>query len=894
MQLGRDPRGATDGGSTWTRPATATPPVGYDCSESRRTQPSAFGIAIRPDDPTEVYVGTNCGLAISQDSGLSWTFVDPTPGDSASDIDDVLVQAGGASGIVDVCGDDGHLRSTDGGSSWIAGSGLPAGRCSLAASPDESYVVFAAAADNNIYESDDANAAGGATWTNVGTPDRRRQGRIPFVAVNDRADSAFDLWFGDIGLYRGGCTTPAMPGPGGAIRCPMARTGAQGQPGGPTTPPPPGWSGPFTSNVGGHSDVGDLLFDAQTSPDGCPVLYSSDGGVHFNTDNGADCQNPDWGQPDVTPHAAWLFGLAGVDAVGTDEDLYFVMQDNGTMAATDAGTAAPDWFNRDCCDAFDVVADATRVVSTRCCGFDLRHSDPGMTNTTSVANDPPGVCSVSNTSCTMNSDCPAGETCGSQVRSFQFPDFYDQFGLNQYVAVNAQGAFITSDITANPVVWTALGPATTPTAGFCSVQVSMSGAVPSFFANTRCITNNGGIFEAGPGGGQLWRFDGANPAGAWQRIDDNGLAGGIEAFGVARGDPDRIYALNEGGGNPQVVFSTDGGQSWEVDSELDSLMQGGGVFLYQPSRGPTPHNQAQGYTQASLFAFDPSDADVIVAGGRDSGLFLSVNGGESWALLTDPLTPDVSGVPHLPRPWFAYFDREAGDAAGEYRFFVGTQGRGVWRVTVENQPPVCDADGPYVAECAGPTTPVMLDGTGSFDLDGDPLEYAWSGGFVEGTATGPQPTVNFPGFGDFVVDLEVRDPLEVAMCSAPVTIEDTTPPQISVQVSPAVLWPPNHKMVEITASVIVEDVCDSMPTIELTSITSSEPDDASGGGDGHTVNDIQGAALGTADFTFLLRAERQGSGPGRTYTVTYTATDAAGNEALASAEVSVPHSQGGP
>ena len=381
-----------------------------------------------------------------------------------------------------------------------------------------------------------------------------------------------------------------------------------------------------------------------------------------------------------------------------------------------------------------------------------------------------------------------------------------------------------------------------------------------------------------------------NAAGTWERIDNNGLSSGIEAFGVARNDPDRIYGLNQAGSGPQVVFSTDGGQSWEVDPELDTLMDGDGAFLYQPSRGPTPHSQSQGYSQASLFAFDPSDSDVIVAGGRDSGVFLSVNGGESWALVTDPLTPDVSGVPHLPRPWFAYFDNEA----GQYRFFVGTQGRGVWRITVENEPPVCDANGPYVEECAGPTTPVTLDGGGSFDPDGDPLEFLWSDGFVEGTATGPQPTVNFPGFGDFVVDLEVRDPLEVAMCSAPVTIEDTIPPEISVALSPTELWPPNHKLVEIDAVVIVEDICDDMPIIELASITSSEPDNAQGVGDGNTVDDIQEADFGTPDFNFLLRAERQGSGAGRIYTVPYTATDAAGNQASASAEVFVPHSQGGP
>ena len=47
--------------------------------------------------------------------------------------------------------------------------------------------------------------------------------------------------------------------------------------------------------------------------------------------------------------------------------------------------------------------------------------------------------------------------------------------------------------------------------------------------------------------------------------------------------------------------------------------------------------------------------------------------------------------------------------------------------------------------------------------------------------------------------------------------------------------------------------------------------------------------LGTLDTRISLRAERSGSGPGRTYTLTYRATDLAGNVATAIATVIVPH-----
>jgi uncharacterized protein len=118
------------------------------------------------------------------------------------------------------------------------------------------------------------------------------------------------------------------------------------------------------------------------------------------------------------------------------------------------------------------------------------------------------------------------------------------------------------------------------------------------------------------------------------------------------------------------------------------------------------------------------------------------------------------------------------------------------------------------------------------------------------------------------------------------TVCDEIPPTLEVSVTPDTLWPPDHRYVEVRATVTAADNFDPNPTVTLISVTSNEPDD--GEDDGNTVNDI----VILDDFTFKLRAERSGVGTGRVYTITYQVSDACGNVTEQSATVSVPLSFG--
>jgi hypothetical protein len=113
---------------------------------------------------------------------------------------------------------------------------------------------------------------------------------------------------------------------------------------------------------------------------------------------------------------------------------------------------------------------------------------------------------------------------------------------------------------------------------------------------------------------------------------------------------------------------------------------------------------------------------------------------------------------------------------------------------------------------------------------------------------------------------------------------DKMAPVLTIQLDKTSLWPVNHKMVTVRAAVYSSDAASGIESVVLSSITSNEADSGAG--------DIL-ADIGTEADSFSLRAERLGSETGRVYTITYMATDHAGNKKLTSVTVTVPHDRSG-
>jgi len=659
-----------DGGLTWTRPLTAIPPPGFCANEADQAELSAFGIAIDRLNPQRVYIGTSCGLAISTDAGMTWHYESP-PGDvHGGRLWDVV---SAVPGVPDVCGDDGHFFFELATLQWTQGEGLDSGMCSIASSPYfPTPPNLFAIVGTKVFETTDR-----IHWTQTRT-NPVAQGRIPFVETNKRSLplGTFDLWMGDVLLWRTSCNanfagnkcgeasndccTSASACSNASCRATVAalhdmsscasnwsatcKSAALTQ----CTCDSPGWSAPMVNWGNGFGDQGALAFDPTVPADACPLLNSADAGVVVNDlDAPSDCQTPTWKLPTVTPRGLWPFSLSGVDVPGPDNDHVFLgTQDNGILGLFDAHAATPDWHFKTCCDVFDVLA-----------------SPPTSTDDASLIFSFLSPAQVYRSNVDFSSMYALRLPVNQSTPGFTFPDAFSRFGEKSVAVIKDTGLYYTLNIEDPSPGWGNLG-------GWGCAVYTATNAQVFYVQNGNC--NGESIYD------QLWRWRG--DLGWMQLFLPNG--GG---FGVVAVDPqnaDRLLVSGLTDTDAAMYRSDDGGFTWQLLPALTNRMKGSGEFVMRSRRGPTNFTGMLGYHQPSLVAFDPYDSGNVIAGGRDSGIFFSKDGGTTWSLLTDPSNSHVSGTPHIPRPKHAYFS----EADHNKSIYVSSQGRGVWRLSL------CNAD----------------------------------------------------------------------------------------------------------------------------------------------------------------------------------------------------------
>jgi hypothetical protein len=191
------------------------------------------------------------------------------------------------------------------------------------------------------------------------------------------------------------------------------------------------------------------------------------------------------------------------------------------------------------------------------------------------------------------------------------------------------------------------------------------------------------------------------------------------------------------------------------------------------------------------------------------------------------------------------------------------------------------------------------------DYDGDLITYEWLEGsslLFQGSAASayggdsvdlPNHVISDLEVGAHTLTLRVSDGInEPVSKEIVVNVIDHLAPTLAPKADKKILWPPFHQMVPVT--IVANAVDNSGEPVTLTAtVTSDEPRrrrECYEPEDDWTTPVIDQE---TGVITLKLRAEKNPRGKGRTYTITITATDQAGNSSRASVKITVPHSYRG-
>lgn len=228
------------------------------------------------------------------------------------------------------------------------------------------------------------------------------------------------------------------------------------------------------------------------------------------------------------------------------------------------------------------------------------------------------------------------------------------------------------------------------------------------------------------------------------------------------------------------------------------------------------------------------------------------------------------------------------------------------KVTPPPFPPNANPGGPYIF-CIDKNPPFVLDGSKSFDIDGQIVSYEWDFDpqpldldFDDGIGVQVDVTTYFsslaPGLYDVALRVTDDNTLQnvdfgkvlVVGPNEPCDIGGNNPPDCSGAIGLNIeLWPADHKcdLIDIVTLCNITDPDGDPVTIYVDAITQDEPRDAKGNHDGKTKVDAEYKGIGPLVW---IRAERSTLGDGRVYNIRFTAMDDKGAFCQGVLVVSVP------
>ncbi len=231
-----------------------------------------------------------------------------------------------------------------------------------------------------------------------------------------------------------------------------------------------------------------------------------------------------------------------------------------------------------------------------------------------------------------------------------------------------------------------------------------------------------------------------------------------------------------------VRFSDDGGANWSARTQINKDGTTTSQFLPRMAIDQNNHIGIVWY-DARNDTTNNQQVDLYVS--------ISTDGGVSWTADQRVTTASSDeSTANAARNINNYGEYLGAIALGGATHAAWTDGRAAnytagnneeveTAITFVDVPPVCDANGPYTAECS--VGSITLDGSASFDPDGGSItDYDWEGPFTGSPVTGVMPSVQFPGpTGAKQVALTVKDEEDdITMCAAAVDVQDTLDPTI--------------------------------------------------------------------------------------------------------------------
>ncbi|MBN2802643.1 MAG: hypothetical protein JXR91_06090 [Deltaproteobacteria bacterium] len=233
--------------------------------------------------------------------------------------------------------------------------------------------------------------------------------------------------------------------------------------------------------------------------------------------------------------------------------------------------------------------------------------------------------------------------------------------------------------------------------------------------------------------------------------------------------------------------------------------------------------------------------------------------GSVWAtrglIYPDGSIPETVGL--IPEYYLKFVLPDDINNTDKIKLTTSVDGAVVGQTTINGAEPTADAGVDQTLECTGPLTSVYLDGSGSFDEDGDTITYLWP----EINSTDMYAFINLTP-GSHEVELQVNDGIFTGSNFVNINVQDTTPPEISIN--------------EMEPFVVCSEDNLTMNMPEVTDLCSDFS--------------IQGMIIDSTNSSLILPYDvSDGTGilPPGEHLIEWTATDSWGNSSVATQTIEV-------